>query len=112
MLIFSSPDMKDWTLESSFGRGLGAQDGVWECPDLFELPVNGESGKKWVLLCNLNPGGPFGGSATQYFIGDFDGKTFTSDTDDSGKVPPSGSTTARTTMPPSASAMLLTDAAR
>ncbi len=87
MLIFSSPDMKDWTLESSFGRGLGAQDGVWECPDLFELPVNGESGKKWVLLCNLNPGGPFGGSATQYFIGDFDGKTFTSDTDDSGKVP-------------------------
>lgn len=87
MLIFSSPDMKDWTLESSFGRGLGAQDGVWECPDLFELPVNGESGKKWVLLCNLNPGGPFGGSATQYFIGDFDGKTFTYDTDDSGKVP-------------------------
>lgn len=87
MLIFSSPDMKDWTLESSFGRGLGAQDGVWECPDLFELPVNGESGKKWVLLCNLNPGGPFGGSATQYLIGDFDGKTFTSDTDDSGKVP-------------------------
>ena len=87
MLIFSSPDMKDWTLESSFGRGLGAQDGVRECPDLFELPVNGESGKKWVLLCNLNPGGPFGGSATQYFIGDFDGKTFTSDTDDSGKVP-------------------------
>ena len=87
MLIFSSPDMKDWTLESSFGRGLGAQDGVWECPDLFELPINGESGKKWVLLCNLNPGGPFGGSATQYFIGDFDGKTFTSDTDDSGKVP-------------------------
>ncbi len=87
MLIFSSPDMKEWTLESSFGRGLGAQDGVWECPDLFELPVKGESGKKWVLLCNLNPGGPFGGSATQYFIGDFDGKTFTSDTDDAGRVP-------------------------
>ena len=87
MLIFSSPDMKEWTLESSFGRGLGAQDGVWECPDLFELPVKGESEKKWVLLCNLNPGGPFGGSATQYFIGDFDGKTFTSDTDDTGRVP-------------------------
>ena len=74
MLIFTSPDMKEWTLQSRFGRGLGAQDGVWECPDLFELPVEGTDEKKWVLLCNLNPGGPFGGSATQYFIGDFDGK--------------------------------------
>ncbi|WP_289870322.1 GH32 C-terminal domain-containing protein [uncultured Duncaniella sp.] len=87
MLIFTSPDMKEWTLQSRFGRGLGAQDGVWECPDLFELPVEGTDEKKWVLLCNLNPGGPFGGSATQYFIGDFDGKTFVSDTDASGNVP-------------------------
>ncbi len=87
MLIFTSPDMKQWTLQSSFGKGLGAQGGVWECPDLFELPVQGSDTKKWLLLCNLNPGGPFGGSATQYFIGDFDGKTFTPDLDAQGNVP-------------------------
>ncbi len=87
MLIFTSPDMKEWTLQSSFGKGLGAQDGVWECPDLFELTVDGTGEKKWVLLCNLNPGGPFGGSATQYFVGDFDGKKFTADTDADGNVP-------------------------
>lgn len=87
MLIFTSPDMKEWTLQSSFGKGLGAQDGVWECPDLFELAVEGTGEKKWVLLCNLNPGGPFGGSATQYFVGDFDGKTFIPDLDADGNVP-------------------------
>lgn len=87
MLIFTSPDMKEWTLRSSFGKGLGAQDGVWECPDLFELSVKGSGEKKWVLLCNLNPGGIFGGSATQYFVGDFDGRTFTPDLDADGKVP-------------------------
>lgn len=87
MLIYSSSDMKSWKLESRFGEGLGAQDGVWECPDLFELSVDGENEKKWVLLCNLNPGGPFGGSATQYFIGEFDGKTFTPDKDENGNVP-------------------------
>ena len=87
MLIFTSPDMKEWTLQSSFGKGLGAQDGVWECPDLFELTVDGTDRKKWVLFCNINPGGPFGGSGIQYFTGDFDGKTFTADTDAAGKVP-------------------------
>lgn len=87
MLIFTSPDLKTWTLQSSFGKGLGSQDGVWECPDLFELPVEGGKGSKWVLLCNINPGNPFGGSATQYFIGNFDGKTFTPDTDSHGNVP-------------------------
>ncbi len=87
MLIFTSPDMKEWTLQSSFGKGLGAQDGVWECPDLFELPVDGTDRKKWVLFCNINPGGPFGGSGIQYFIGDFDGKTFKADTDAAGTVP-------------------------
>lgn len=86
MLIFSSPDMKSWTLQSSFGKGLGAQGGVWECPDLFELPVAGTDEKKWVLLCNINPDGPFGGSGTQYFVGDFDGKTFKADTDAAGDV--------------------------
>lgn len=87
MLIFSSEDMKNWNLESSFGKGLGAQDGVWECPDLFELPVEGTDIKKWVLLCNINPGGPFGGSGIQYFVGDFDGTAFTPDTDSEGNVP-------------------------
>ena len=87
MLIFTSSDMKEWSLQSSFGKGLGAQDGVWECPDLFELPVEGSNERKWVLICNLNPGGPFGGSATQYFTGDFDGKAFKVDTDASGNVP-------------------------
>ncbi len=87
MLVFTSPDMKEWTLQSSFGKGLGAQGGVWECPDLFQLPVEGSDEKKWVLVCNLNPGGPFGGSATQYFIGDFDGKTFEADVDSDGNIP-------------------------
>ena len=76
MQIFSSPNLKDWTFESRFGEGQGAHGGVWECPDLFELPVEGTNEKKWVLLCNLNPGGPFGGSATQYFVGSFNGKEF------------------------------------
>lgn len=87
MLIFSSPDLKNWTYESSFGKGLGGQDGIWECPDLFELPVDGTDRKKWVFISSINPGGPFGGSATQYFIGDFDGHKFTPDTDAYGKVP-------------------------
>ena len=89
MLIYTSPDLKQWTLASRFGKGMGAQGGVWECPDLFELPVSGSTGneKKWALVCNLNPGGPFGGSATQYFIGDFDGTTFKADTDTTGTIP-------------------------
>ncbi len=87
MLFFTSPDMKEWTMQGSFGKGAGAQDGVWECPDLFRLPVEGTGEEKWVLLCNINPGGPFGGSATQYFVGEFDGKTFKADTDASGNIP-------------------------
>lgn len=80
MWIYSSPDLIHWTKESAFGKGYGAQDGVWECPNLFPLPVPDGSGRqKWVLLCNLNPGGVYGGSATQYFVGDFDGRTFTCD---------------------------------
>ena len=87
MLFFTSPDLKNWTLQSAFGKGIGAQDGVWECPDLFKLKVEGTNDEKWVLVCNINPGGPFGGSATQYFVGDFDGKTFKADTDAEGKIP-------------------------
>ena len=94
MHIYSSKNLKDWTFESSFGKGYGCHDGVWECPDLFKLeaplssPLGGKTGSlsdqphpqtgaKWVLICNINPGGPFGGSATQYFVGQFDGHRFT-----------------------------------
>ena len=86
-LFFTSPDLKNWTLSGTFGKGLGAQEGVWECPDLFKLQIPGTNKSKWVLICNINPGGPFGGSAIQYFIGDFDGKKFTSDTNPDGTVP-------------------------
>ena len=77
--IYSSSDLKNWKKESEFG-GHGNVSAIWECPDLFKVsdPATGES--KWVLLININPGGPAGGSATQYFVGDFDGKTFTCDT--------------------------------
>ena len=76
MQIYSSANLKDWAYESSFGEGQGAHGGVWECPDLIELPIEGTELKKWVLICNINPGGPFGGSATQYFVGTFNGKEF------------------------------------
>ena len=71
MQIWSSANLKDWNKESSFGSEYGCHGGVWECPDMLKI------GDKWVLICNINPGGPFGGSATQYFVGDFDGKKFT-----------------------------------
>ncbi len=77
MQIFSSKNLKEWKYESSFGAKQGAHGGVWECPDLVELPVEGTKEKRWVLICNINPGGPFGGSATQYFVGTFDGRKFT-----------------------------------
>jgi len=73
--FFSSPDLKDWKKESEFGKEIGAHGGVWECPDLFQLKLNGKT--YWVLIVNLNPGGPNGGSATQYFVGEFDGNKFT-----------------------------------
>ncbi len=76
MRIYSSSNLKDWTYESSFGKEFGCHDGVWECPDLMKLQVRGTDKQKWLLICNINPGGPFGGSATQYFIGDFDGRFF------------------------------------
>ncbi|MGL5272413.1 MAG: glycoside hydrolase family 32 protein, partial [Phocaeicola sp.] len=76
MQLFSSDNLKEWAYESSFGEGEGAHGGVWECPDLIEVAVEGTNEKKWVLFCNINPGGPFGGSATQYFVGTFDGKKF------------------------------------
>ena len=77
--FYSSPDLKNWIKESEFGEKKGAHGGVWECPDLFPLDNNGK--KIWVLVVNLNPGGPNKGSATQYFTGHFDGHQFISNSD-------------------------------
>ena len=76
MSIYSSKDLKQWKHESNFGLTYGNHGGVWECPALMKLPVDGTGEQKWMLICNINPGGPFGGSATQYFIGQFDGHQF------------------------------------
>jgi fructan beta-fructosidase len=77
--FYGSPDLKQWGHLSDFGPA-GALNGIWECPDLFELPVENDPGrKKWVLLLNINPGAPAGGSGCQYFVGDFDGSSFTLD---------------------------------
>ncbi|MFJ3104950.1 GH32 C-terminal domain-containing protein [Streptomyces sp. NPDC086835] len=87
--FYSSKDLKSWTHLSDFDPA-GAVGGVWECPDLFPLPVDGDSGRtKWVLVVNINPGGIAGGSAAQYFVGDFDGTRFTPD-DDGSYTPPPG----------------------
>lgn len=80
MEIYTSVNLKEWKLESSFGAEYGNHGGVWECPDLMKMKVKGTDKEKWMLICNINPGGPFGGSATQYFIGDFDGYKFVCDT--------------------------------
>lgn len=77
--FYRSPNLRDWTFLSEFGADTGAHGGVWECPDLFELPVEGGDETMWVLLVSINPGGPNGGSATQYFVGDFDGRQFVTD---------------------------------
>lgn len=74
--FYSSPDLITWSFESEFGKELGAHGGVWECPDLFPMQVEGSDEEKWILIVNLNPGGPNGGSGTQYFIGSFDGNQF------------------------------------
>jgi len=77
--FFTSENLKEWRHLSDFGP-VGAVEGDWECPDLFPLPVNGNDSKiKWVLLISINPGGLTGGSGTQYFIGDWNGKEFVAD---------------------------------
>ena len=87
--IYGSPNLKNWTHLSDFGPA-GAVGGVWECPDLFPMAVNGNPRNvKWVMVVNLNPGGIAGGSGGQYFVGDFDGTTFTSD-DPASYTPPTG----------------------
>jgi fructan beta-fructosidase len=74
--FYASGTLKSWSKVGEFGKDMGAHGGVWECPDLF--PMQDADGRTfWVLIVNINPGGPNGGSATQYFLGDFDGKTFT-----------------------------------
>lgn len=72
MRFYSSTDLKTWRYESAFGHGAGTHSGVWECPDMLRF------GDKWLLICNINPGGPSGGSATQYFVGTWDGHQFVS----------------------------------
>ena len=77
--FYQSPDLKSWELLSEFTNKNGT-DGVWECPDLFPLPVNNNPADiKWVLLVSVNPGGVTGGSGTHYFIGDWNGKEFIAD---------------------------------
>ncbi|RXG21915.1 glycoside hydrolase family 32 protein [Leeuwenhoekiella aequorea] len=77
--FFESSNLKEWTFLSSFGEGIGNHNGVWECPELIPFQVEDSEEVKWVLLVSINPGGPNGGSATQYFVGDFDGKKFSVD---------------------------------
>ncbi|GMN07006.1 glycoside hydrolase family 32 protein [Croceitalea sp. MTPC5] len=77
--LYRSKNLKDWNHISDFGKEQGAHGGVWECPDLFKLKVEGSDEEKWVLIISIGSGGPNGGSGTQYFIGDFDGDNFISD---------------------------------
>jgi fructan beta-fructosidase len=77
--LYSSPDLLNWSFESEFGENAGSHGGVWECPDLFPLRDDSSKITKWVMLVSINPGGPNGGSATQYFTGDFDGHKFIPD---------------------------------
>jgi len=76
--IYSSLDLKDWEFESDFGMDYGARE-LWECPELFSLEVEETGETKWVMIVSVQSGAPNGGSGTQYFIGNFDGKNFTSD---------------------------------
>jgi fructan beta-fructosidase len=81
--FYASANLKEWTLTGKFGASEGSHAGVWECPDLFELPIDGNAeNAKWVLLISIgdDPESPEG-SRTQYFIGHFDGHTFTNDLD-------------------------------
>jgi fructan beta-fructosidase len=72
--LYSAPNLINWTKESEIGKNLFAHGGVWECPDLLSFNHFGKT--IWVLLVSMNPGGPNGGSATQYIVGDFDGHEF------------------------------------
>jgi fructan beta-fructosidase len=86
--FYRSPNLKDWEYLSDFGREWGSHAGVWECPDLFPMKIEGTDEVKWVLLLSINPGGPNGGSATQYFVGHFDGQSFVLDEEFAERVKP------------------------
>ena len=75
--FYRSTDLKNWQLSSDFGMNQGNHGGVWECPDLFQLPTEDGKSSRWVLLVSVGNGAPNGGSGTQYFVGNFDGKVFT-----------------------------------
>jgi fructan beta-fructosidase len=79
VLFFTSPNLKDWKPSGSFGFGYGSFDGVWETPDLFELPLDGGPDSRWVLTVGVGDGGPAHGTGMQYFVGQFDGQQFTSE---------------------------------
>ena len=73
MRFYASYNLKDWTYLSAWGEGYGVQPRQFECPDMVQLPVNGNKDyMKWVMIVNVNPGCYFGGSATQYFFINFD----------------------------------------
>ena len=76
--FYRSHDLKAWTKTSEFGSGWGAHGGSWEVPDLFELPLGKGPETRWVLIVSVGADAPAGGSGMQYFVGDFDGQTFTS----------------------------------
>lgn len=77
--FYASDNLIDWTFLSDFGPD-GATSGIWECPDLFPLAVDGNpDNKRWVLHVDINPGSIAGGSGSQFFIGDWDGREFISD---------------------------------
>jgi fructan beta-fructosidase len=78
--IYKSQNLLEWDLMSEFGKGEGCQKGIWECPDLFKLNVDGQKSlKKWVMLVSLLDGSPTNGPGVQYFIGEFDGQCFMND---------------------------------
>ena len=81
--FYRSPNLKTWEKTGEFGINAGSHGGVWECPDLFQMPVNGSAETKWILLVSIGDGAVNGGSGTQYFVGNFDGKTFVNDHTDS-----------------------------
>jgi fructan beta-fructosidase len=73
--LYESKNLKKWNYMSRWGK-TGDTAAVWECPDLFELPVAGTNERKWVLtVCAGNPQVKYVGM--QYFTGRFDGKKFT-----------------------------------
>ncbi|WP_245846689.1 glycoside hydrolase family 32 protein [Vreelandella alkaliphila] len=83
--FYTSENLLDWQFASAFGEGHGVHtQHPWECPDLFELPVegasNGQLSSRWVLIVGIGatPDNAFG-SFTQYFVGEFDGQRFTND---------------------------------